>query len=192
MRESLLDILPTPTCDFGSEQRAAFALSGTIGLPSPFPAAARIFIGIMPQSESGDPGAAPRFILKLVERIGFKLIVTRFVELDDVRAMRIRSGTGKAEDPWTWTFQTAEALHERIQAAKVALRGAAKDGAAYELPFAAENVGIVYIPESSPVLVRTEYGVPAAEAAESARLALHEPDDCCENAKPPRTDDKFE
>ncbi|MEJ7636927.1 MAG: hypothetical protein WKF75_02790 [Singulisphaera sp.] len=172
-----MDILPTFTCDFGGEQRAAFALSGTIGLPSPSPAAARIYIGIMPKSESGD--AAPRFFLKLVERIGFKLIVTRFVELDDVRAVRIRSGTGEAGDPWTWSFQTAEALHGEIQAAKVALEAAARDGAAYELPFSAGHEGVVYVPETAPVLVRTEYGVPAAEAAEAAHLARRPPCPCC-------------
>jgi hypothetical protein len=180
------------TCEFGSEQRAAFALIGTIPLPSPFPASARISIGIMPKPEKHGADPTPRFFLKLVEHVGNKKVVTRLVSLKDVRAVRFRSGTGTSNDPWVWALMTCEDLFEDLEKARKRLNsisgdpGSASARLSYEqhLPYGAD--GVVYVPETAPVLVRTEFGVPAAEAYESARLfQLRGERGCCPSGEPP-------
>ena len=45
---------PNPTSEFAPEQKTAFALAGTVALPSPFPASGLIYLGIMPRPYKSD------------------------------------------------------------------------------------------------------------------------------------------
>jgi hypothetical protein len=183
---------PSLAHEFRTEQSIAHALAGTVALPSPFPASARIYVGIRP---GHNPAGAGRYYLKLVEAVSDKLVVTRLVSLEDARAVRFRPESGRPADLWDWTLYTADDLHDELEYAKAALsQAAAAQPGAHELPLVPEKgpkgpdatppdragqpptagkpagaarqpQGIVYVPESAPVLVRVEYGVVAAEAA---------------------------
>ncbi len=74
-----------------------------------------------------------------------------------------------------------------MEDAKGSLKQAAsKTRTAYEFLLFPELKGIVYVPETAPILVRTEYGLPAAEAfvyngSNHMRLRGR----CCTIATPP-------
>lgn len=187
-----MEFQPYRTCEFDREQRAALALAGTVALPSPFPASARIFIGIMPRHVQA---VERRFYLKIVETIGAKYKVTRLVDLAYLRAVRVRPESGRYHNLSDWTVLTIEDLHGNLDDAKEALNLAVAEEAttSYEVPLfpevleeapdepgqgeveapaqgavvEPERQGIVYVPETAPVLVRTEYAVTAVEAAEA-------------------------
>ncbi len=183
---------PYPTCEFSNEQEAAFALTGTVALPSPFPASARIFIGIMPRLYGS---SAERYYLKIVQVITDKLIVTQFVNLDYLRAVRLRPESGRYDDLREWTLRVDVDLHKELEDAKETLKQAAKETlkqaasetrGAYEFLLFPEHQGVVYVPETAPVLVRTEYGVVAAEASESGCFTRMAPTmHCCAEPVPP-------
>ncbi len=80
-RSHILAQQPYQTFEFGNEQKIALALTGTITIPSPCPASARIFIGIMPRLNAA---SAERYFLKIVEVIADKYITTRFVNVKDI------------------------------------------------------------------------------------------------------------
>ena len=126
--------------------------------------------------------------------------MTRLVDLKDVRAVRVRPKSGRVYDPEAWVLWTAEELRVLLNAGKKALMAAADNiPSAYEVVISlpkekhgqgtatksdyTEKVqekdggipvleGVVYIPETAPVLVRTEQAMHAAEAAESARFSF--------------------
>ncbi len=150
-----------PTTEFTDEHKATLALAGTVALPSPFPASARIFVGIMPTSAAGD-----QHYLKIVEKLGDKYTVTRLMNLDYLRAVRLRPASGSYHDVREWELKTAAELKAELAAAINELPP--NPATAYEVPlFPAKQEGVVYVPETAPVLVRAEYGVLAAEAAEA-------------------------
>jgi len=189
-RSHVLAQQPYQTFEFGNEQKVALALTGTIAIPSPFPASARIFIGIMPRLNAA---SAERYFLKIVEVIADKCIATRFVNVEDIRAVRLRPESGQYQELREWTLRTAEDLHEELEVAKGSLKQAAsKTRTAYEILLFPELKGVVYVPETAPVLVRTEYGLPAAEAFEhdgSNRMRLR--GRCCTIATPPVVDEAW-
>jgi hypothetical protein len=180
-----------PASEFADEQIIAHTLAGTVMLPAPFPASARIYIGIKPRKNAK---SAERFYLKIVEVVSDKYVATRLVNLDDFRAVRLRPDASRGADLRDWTFKTADDLQTELEEAKATLRQAAsEDLGAHELSLfsagqskaperqrsrqvddagragqyaaaAAEPEGVVHVPESAPVLVRVEYGVVAAEA----------------------------
>jgi hypothetical protein len=182
-RNQVLAQQPYQTFEFGNEQKVALALTGTVAIPSPFPAAARIFIGIMPRLNAA---SAERYFLKIVEVIADKHIATWFVNVEDIRAVRLRPESGQYQELREWTLRTAEDLHEELEDAKRSLKQAASHPmTAYEFLLFPDLEGVVYIPETAPVLVRTEYGLPAAEAFEyhcSNRMRLK--GRCCTTAPP--------
>lgn len=163
-----------PVCEFDRDQRAAFALSATIPLPCPFPASGRISLGIMPRPNDD---VDDRYYIKIVEDVGDQQRVTRLVALEDVRGIRLRPSDDEYAPLKDWTLLTAEDFQVPIQEVKDRLKLAADgNGRAFEIPLftAANNTdpqlqGIVYVPETAPTLVRTEYAVSAAEAAEHPR-----------------------
>jgi hypothetical protein len=149
-----------PTTEFTDEHKATLALAGTVALPSPFPASARIFVGIMPASAAGD-----QHYLKIVEKVGDKHTVTRLMDLGYLRAVRLRPTSGPYDDVREWELKTAEELKGELAAAIDELPP--NPATAHEVPlFPAKQEGVVYVPETAPVLVRAEFGVLAAEAAE--------------------------
>ena len=114
---------PSPTQEFSPEEKAAFALAGTVALPSPFPASARILLGIMPQLETA---VAPRYYLKIIELVTDRFSVTRLVSLGDLRAIRLVPESGRFDNFREWTLLTAEDLHDRLERAKGLLKEARK------------------------------------------------------------------
>jgi len=112
--------------------------------------------------------SAERYYLKIVQVITDKLIVTQFVNLDYLRAVRLRPESGRYDDLREWTLRVDVDLHKELEDAKETLKQAASETrGAYEFLLFPERQGVVYVPETAPVLVRTEYGVVAAEASES-------------------------
>jgi hypothetical protein len=162
---------PIPSCEFGPSQKLAFALAGTVAIPSPFPAHGTVSIGIFPATGGAD--SAPRFFLKIVETASSRTIVTRLVALEDVRAVRLYSGKGSIGESQSWTYKTIEELSGLINDKTNLLMGVAKSGLAYEVELFAEPA-IVFVPESAPVLLRYEIGVTAAVCAESAPATKRE------------------
>ena len=68
--------------DFHPGHQAAIKLAGTVALPSPFPAFGSLHIVVAP--EDGDYET----YLRIVQHVTGKRIITRFVRLADVRAIR--------------------------------------------------------------------------------------------------------
>ena len=182
-----------PTVEFSPKQKAAFALAATVALPSPFPASGRIIIGIMPRPAESVP---ERFYVKTVESKSDKHIITQLVNLDDLRAVRLHPESGPYANLSEWTLLTREDLNDVIELAKQDLMGAVGTSRrGFEFLLFAERMadrdgegrkhsgdgapperkGVIYVPETAPVLVRAEFGVAAAEAADLIII----PESCC-------------
>ena len=100
-----------PTSDFGADQQQAFDLAGTVALPSPFPAFGRLVVvrlarpGAMPGqmlAQDKEPEGNVSYILKLIQAVSEKLLVTRFVSPDDVRSVRVVRCAADTADPSCW------------------------------------------------------------------------------------------
>jgi hypothetical protein len=154
--------------DFRPSHQTAIKLAGTVALPSPFPASGAIYIVVAP--EDGDYET----YLRIVQPVTGKRIITRFVRLADVRAIRAPAKAEAAGSPETWEVIGPKDIERQIAKKEKELRAeAAKSGAACEsewLPAA-----IVYVPEAAPVLHRNDVGVTAAVSAEEVAFSeLHE------------------
>jgi hypothetical protein len=165
---------PTPILAYGDAQITALALAGTVALPSPFPASARISMVISPEPSEDGTSTEQRFSLKLVEVIGDKLVVTRFVRVEHVRAIRFRSGSNTNKEPWTWQLKTSQELYADFRTTEDELKAHSQTFKSAGTKFSFEQNletgtrGIVYVPEIAPVLVRTEVAVVAAQAVDIA------------------------
>jgi hypothetical protein len=165
---------PTPILAYGDAQITALALAGTVALPSPFPASARISMVISPEPSEDGTSTEQKFSLKLVEVIGDKLVVTRFVRVEHVRAIRFRSGSNTNKDPWIWQLKTSRELHADFRATEEELKAYSQTFKnagtkfSFEQNLESGTRGIVYVPETAPVLVRTEVAVVAAQAVDIA------------------------
>ncbi len=166
---------PTPILAYGDAQIAALTLAGTVALPTPFPASARISIVMSPEPSEDGTSIEQRFSLKLVEVIGDKLIVTRFVSLENVRAIRFCSGSNTKDDPWIWQLKISKELSVDFNSTKEELKAHSVTFTSAGTKFSFEHVlrsgtrGTVYVPETAPVLVRTEVAVVAAQAVDIAQ-----------------------
>jgi hypothetical protein len=153
--------------DFHATHQAALKIAGTVALPSPFPACGSLSIVVAP--EDGDYET----YLRIVQPVTGKRIITRFVRLADVRALRAPETAEASGAPETWPIIGAREIQRRIAKKEKELRAAAtKSGSASEsewLPAA-----IVYVPEAAPVLHRNDVGVTAAVSAEEVAFSdLH-------------------
>ncbi|HEX3446707.1 MAG TPA: hypothetical protein VHS97_00535 [Isosphaeraceae bacterium] len=184
---------PTPILAYGDAQITALALAGTVALPSPFPASARISMVISPEPSEDGTSTEQRFSLKLVEVIGDKLVVTRFVRVEHVRAIRFRSGRNTNDDPWTWQLKTSRELYADFRTTEDELKAysqtfkSAGTKFSFEQNLESGTRGIVYVPETAPVLVRTEVAVVAAQAVDiaSSYWAAYGKSCWCSGAEPP-------
>jgi hypothetical protein len=155
--------------DFHPSHQAAIKLAGTVALPSPFPASGAVSIVVAPEDGEHET------YLRIVQAITAKRIITRFVRLADVRAIKAPTTPGSPEGPETWALIGPKQIQRMIADMEKKLRASAsKSGASTEsewLPSA-----IVYVPESAPVLHRNDVGVTAAVSAEEVAFSeLHEP-----------------
>lgn len=159
---------PSRPSDFGPAHLLALSLAGTVSLPSGFPATGDLYL--VPGPESG----ASRHVLKLVQAVNNLHEITRFLGLEDLRAISMPDGDGSDPDAARRTFGV-ERLAKVIEEAVAALsRGAA------EWPL---GLGVViHVREAAPVLVRilSHFGVTAAEAAENVALQAVHNVSCCE------------
>jgi hypothetical protein len=150
--------------DFHPRHQAAIKLAGTVALPSPFPAFGSLSIVVAP--EDGEQET----YLRIVQQVSGKRIITRFVRLADVRAIKAPEKPGAEGSPETWQLIGPKDIQRRIAKQEKELRTqASKTGAACEsewLPAA-----IVYVPEAAPVLHRNDIGVTAAVSAEEVAFS---------------------
>jgi hypothetical protein len=177
-RTTLLATEFVPTSDFGADQQRAFDLAGTIALPSPFPACGRLLIVRVarPKAVTGQKPAQGKkaednasYILKLVQAVSEKLLVTRFVSPDDVRSVRVVAGAANTADPNSWNLIDGAEL--RAELLKIDWGNAAKEEhGSHELELYA--AAVLYVPESVQVLVRLEFGLPAALSVENALYTI--------------------
>ena len=111
--------------------------------------------------------------LRIVQQVTSKRIITRFVRLADVRAIRAPAKPEAAGSPETWDLIGPKEMQRRIAKQEKELRAtASKSGAACEAEWL--PAAIVYVPEAAPVLHRNDVGVTAAVSAEDVAFSeLH-------------------
>jgi hypothetical protein len=150
--------------DFHPSHQVAMKLAGTVALPSPFPAFGSLHIVVAP--EDGDYET----YLRIVQQVTGKRIITRFVRLADVRAIRAPAKPEAAGSPETWDLTGPKEIQRKIAKKEKELRAqATKSETACEsewLPAA-----IVYVAEAAPVLHRNDVGVTAAVSAEEVAFS---------------------
>jgi hypothetical protein len=177
-RTILLATEPVPTSDFGEDQQQAFGLAGTIALPSPFPAFGRLVVVRIarPKAVSSQKSAQVKksednatCILKLVQAVSEKLLVTRFVSPEDVRSVRVVPGGANTADPNSWELLDGAELRAKVL--KIDWGNAAKEErGSHEVELF--RTAVLYVPESVQVLVRLEFGLPAALSVENALYTI--------------------
>jgi hypothetical protein len=164
--------LPPPPPQLGESQRVAFALAGTIALPSPFPATGLVSIGLFPPPAKVRAWE-PTFYLRVVHSLNQSHIITRYVRPEDLRAVRLCSEKQPDSELRGWLFQSAADVSSLIDDKKTTLRKYSDSSGPTEIMLF-EQPAIIYVPESAPVLLRLEYGVTAAESLECGGM-----DGCC-------------
>jgi hypothetical protein len=167
-----------PSLEFGEHHLLGMNLVGTVALPSPFPATARLFVVRYPAATNGKPsdsrggdGKARQF-LKIVETINSNHLITRIVDPEQVRAVKwypaMPHMSGGAEEPETETGE-----HLRGEIAAIDWSRAVKDPrSSYELPLHPDQSAVVYVAEAAPVLLRHEQTVPAAVSLSASPALL--------------------
>lgn len=141
------------------DERIAFRLAGTVGLPSPYPATGSVYVVVRLAKDPKDW----EVFLRVVHRLNLTLKIARLVRWDDVRGILARWKTPTPDAPPGWSVKLAEDLrghvYDQIQKEK-------KDKVEgwFELKWLSE--AIVYVPESAPVYMQVGAGLTAAESAE--------------------------
>jgi hypothetical protein len=145
--------------DFSLIQQNALLLAGTVALPSPIPAVGQVSIVITPATGDSE------FYIKIVQVVSDKRIITRFVRLADIRAIRAASAGESRYDPENWPIIKAKELQDHVDK-KVDELSKKKGGPGAAVEIKLFDAAIVYVPEGAPVLHRDEVGVTAAVSAE--------------------------
>jgi hypothetical protein len=145
--------------DFTRTHQTAILLAGTVALPSPFPASGSLSIVLTP--EEGEP----EVYIKIVQVLSHKRLITRFLRLADLRAIRAPKPGAPPGGPETWPVVGLGECRREIETIEKDLREKVKKSKSHVegdwLPAA-----IVYAAETAPVLHRDEVGVTAAVSAE--------------------------
>jgi hypothetical protein len=174
---------PIRSAEFDENCRKVLAQAGAVTLPYPPPASGELYIGISPYSHPELPSGAPRFFLRVVQKVGRSQVIRRVVDLDELRGISLPARSAK-EDKAQREFHTVNEIAQAIAEAKARLIAAEKAAAGvYELCLYEDAV--IYIRELAPVHLRIEYefGVSAAEAAENVERLLHSMP-CCKPMDP--------
>ena len=114
--------------------------------------------------------ATSRHIVKIVQLVSVRRIVTRFVRLGDIRAVRIAAegnGSRRSGDVADHRVPSKRAARLKRRHSPCATRSA-KSGSAAEIDWL--RAAIVYVPEAAPVLHRNEVGVTAAVERRGRRV----------------------
>ncbi len=148
---------------------ATLRLAGTVPLPSPFPAAGAVSVVVSKDGEDLE------VLVKILQVVGEKRIITRFVRPEDIRAIRARPESGPQGDPHDWPVLGVKKIQGELDSRAGSLLKKAKVGIIEEAVWYA--AAIVYVAESAPVLHRNEIGVTAAASAEEVWFLT--PLGCC-------------
>jgi hypothetical protein len=163
-----LDEKPFPSDEFGPCTTETLAKAATVMLPYPPPASGRLFIGINPDDKLGfELAGAPKFFLRLVQVVSQKQVITRIIDLKELRWVSLPAAPTK-EGTALREFEKASSIARDIKAAVKKLTDAeAKKRGVYEVLLFEDAV--IYVPEWAPVFLRIQYefGVSAVEAAEN-------------------------
>jgi hypothetical protein len=137
---------------FGRQQLRLYQLAGTVALPSPYPELGRLSL-IPGGLKYGDDDEGDGIDLVAVEhRQSSRVTITRYVALDDVKAVLFTTGACPAQladGDWYFGPEVARTLEARSNDNDPSL-----------------CMGILYARESAPVIMRVEAGMTAAESAE--------------------------
>jgi hypothetical protein len=139
-------------------QLTALALAGTVALPSPFPAYGPISLVAV------DDDGELEVMVKIVQVVSPRRIITRFIRPEDIRAIRGNPDGTIGAGPESWPILDIKKLQADLDGRiEQLLARTGEGGDAEGLWFPA---AIVYVPEAAPVLHRNEVGVTAAVSAE--------------------------
>ena len=143
---------------YDRDQHISLLLAGTVALPSPFPAAGRLSVGVHVHDEGDDP----EIFLEIEQVVDVHRTIFRILRFEDVRAIRASDGSIPAhEAPLLTARQIASKVGEK---SKLLANGRKEAGGpGKELLF---KQAIVYVPETCPVLHRVHLGLTAGESAE--------------------------
>ena len=144
--------------EFHPCHHAALTLAGTVPLPSPYPASGPVSVMIARDGEDFE------IFVKILQVIGEKRIITRFVRPEDIRAVRARADGEAQGGPESWPVLGIKKIRGTLEKHATALIDKAQRGAFEEAEWYA--AAIVYVAESAPVLHRNEVAVTAAVSAE--------------------------
>ena len=145
--------------EFHPCHHTALQLAGTVSLPSPYPASGPVSVVV-----ARDNGDLEVFV-KILQVVGDKRIITRFIRPDDIRAVRGNPDGQSGDGPESWPILGIRRIKGELdKLAKELLEKAEKTGILGEAAWYPS--AIVYVPESAPVIHRNEVGVTAAVSAE--------------------------
>jgi hypothetical protein len=160
-----------PSNQFGQTTKDALAKAGTVALPCPSPASGRLYLGINPDFDPHLAGGSPKFFLRLVQTVSARQMITRIVDLNELRGISLPRPPTKVGET-AREFRTANGIAKEIGAATDSLTKAeqVERGVVHELCLFEDAV--IYVRESAPVFVQIQYefGVCAAEAAENVEF----------------------
>ncbi len=152
-----------PTTELGSDHLVALSLVGTVALPSPFPATARVFVVQLPPPPQVKDVSARNYHIKIVQKINDSCAITRFVDHNAVKLIRFQTAT-EGVPPELGPFSLDQAGVQKLVGGldwKVI-----DDRASHEIEPFPQHTGVVHVPENQPVLLRYELSVPAATSLE--------------------------
>src|SRR5579875_2956433 len=145
--------------EFHPCHHTALRLAGTVPLPSPYPACGSVSVVV-----ARDDGELEVFV-KILQIVGDKRIITRFIRPDDIRAVRSNPHGEAGGGPESWPVRGIKRIKGELdKLARELLEKAEKTGILGEAAWF--PAAIVYVPESAPVIHRNEVGVTAAVSAE--------------------------
>ena len=161
---------PVPSLQIEPHHAQAMTLVGTVALPSPYPAEGRIFLVRHPVPAGSQGNAArPTFHVKVVQKISDSHTITRFVDIDHVRLVRL---SPRSEEKTSDTTEpAAEMLDDKDLKKELAAIAWGSAGETNCHPLEVElrpgQTGVVHVPEAAPVLLRYDCTVTAATSLEN-------------------------
>lgn len=137
----------------------AMNLGGTVALPAPYPATGSV--SLLTTFDGGDLV----FLVKIVQIVSARRIITRFIRYSDLRAVQAPGQDQAGTGPESWPILTVSQVGSSIESAISDL----SNGTVTEVLWYPQ--AIVYVPEAAPVLHRNEVGVTAAVSCEEVCFA---------------------
>jgi hypothetical protein len=150
--------------EFHPSHHTALTLAGTVALPSPYPACGAVSVVIARDGEDYV------IFIKIVQVVGDKRIITRFVRSEDIRAIRGNPDGTIGDGPDSWPVLGIKKIKGELDKRTTDLTEKAKStGVLDEAPW--YEAAIVHVAEAAPVLHRDEVGVTAAVSCEEVAFS---------------------